>query len=359
MTPSPDSPTSTVGQPGTPAQPNGITVPKVSPSVAPTAVGTIRAVQSSVTMPSGATAHPSLSVQQPSSIAAGVNAAVGAKMTVPKGIVGFNTKGLESGFLHCLLYGETDSRKTTTAAEFGGPERTLIILTRAQEQMLPLKNQGYRVAQITDGAALSWALQFPDQLARHIGFPEWADRLASPDGNAVLQIDDMTEGANQLVDENETTDDGRERKDGRQVYKAVNDNLRDLLISLKNRRMHTIFTALAKKYETPVANEEAMGPDLPTGARLLLTAELEYVLFMDKSSFYGGGQGKFITTPQYLQYKKKDDKGKEQIYKRELFAKIKLPKELAMRMPPVLQPKEPMNLAQLWAKVQAAKQETK
>ena len=287
------------------------------------------------------------------SIAAGVNAAVAPKVIVPKGIRAFNTSDLkkEVSFFRGMLYGETDSRKTTTAADFGGPEKTFIIGTRAAEQLLPLQERNFRVALIDDGPALSWALQFPDQAARAFGFPEFADMLADPNGEPVLMVDDMTEGANFLVDDNSTKDDGSDVKDGRQIYKAVNDNLREIMASLKRRRMHLVLTALARKYETPLANEEAIGPDMPSGARSIITADLEHVLFMKKSTH------KFVTRPMYLNYKKKDDKGKDQVYKREIFAKNKLPKELALRQPPVLNlsGEEDMDLRAYWNKVKPPK----
>lgn len=291
--------------------------------------------------------------QAASSIAAGVNAAVGVKAPIPKGIRAFNTSDLkkEVSFFHGMLYGETDSRKTTTAAEFGGPEKTFILGTRAAEQLIPLQEKSYHCALITDGAALSWALQFPDLAAKAFGFPEWAEMLEAPDAEPVLMVDDMTEGSGMLVDENEFNDEGKERKDGRQIYKAVNDNLREIMVSLKRRKMHTVFTSLARKYETPIANEEQVGPDMPTGARSIITAELEHVLFLKKSTH------KFLFRPVYINYKKKDDKGKEQIYRREIFAKYKMPKEMALKMPPVLNAtgEEEMDLRAFWNKVKPPK----
>jgi hypothetical protein len=314
------------------------------------------AVQSAPSTPQKAPVAPASSPAAPAasaSIAAGVNAAVAIKVPIPKGIRAFNTQDLkkEVSFFRGMLYGETDSRKTTTAADFGGPERTFIIGTRAAEQLLPLQEKSFHVALIDDGPALSWALQFPDQAAKAFGFPEFAEMLAAPDAEPVLMVDDMTEGANFLVDDNSTRDDGSDVKDGRQIYKAVNDNLREIMASLKRRRMHLVMTALAKKFETPLANEEAIGPDMPTGARSIITADLEHVLFMKKATH------KFVTRPMYINYRKKDDKGKEQIYRREIFAKNKLPKELALRQPPVLNisGEEDMDLRAYWNKVKPPK----
>lgn len=293
-------------------------------------------------------------VVPPTSIAAKVNATVAPTIVIPKGIKAFNTQDLkkQTSFFHGMLYGETDSRKTSTAAAFGGPEKTFILATRAPEQLIPLQEKSFHVGLITDGEALSWALQYPDQAAKAFGFPEWAEMLEAPDAEPVLMVDDMSEGSAMLVEENETNEEGKERKDGRQVYKAVNDNLREIMSSLKRRRMHTVFTALARKYETPLANEEAVGPDMPTGARTIITADLEHVLFLKKAQ-----NPKMVFRPMYFNYKKKDDKGKDQIYRREIFAKHKLPNELALRQPPVLNlsGEEEMDLRAFWNKVKPPK----
>lgn len=325
----------------------------ISPSVQNQPVGKVSAAPTPAKPSVPPASSPGTTPAATTSLAAGVNAVVGQKVIVPKGIRAFNTQDLkkEVSFFRGMLYGETDSRKTTTAADFGGPERTFIIGTRAAEQLLPLQERSFHVALIDDGPALSWALQYPDQAARAFGFPEFADMLAAPDAEPVLMVDDMTEGANFLVDDNSTRDDGSDVKDGRQIYKAVNDNLREIMSSLKRRRMHLVLTALAKKFETPLANEEAIGPDMPTGARSIITADLEHVLFMKKSTH------KFITRPMYINYKKKDEKGKDQLYKREIFAKNKLPKELALRQPPVLNlsGEEDMDLRAYWNKVKPPK----
>jgi hypothetical protein len=272
------------------------------------------------------------------SIIQSVNAKVGAK--APAGFSGAATKDLVTPYIHAMLYGETDSRKTTTAASFGGPERTFILLTRSPEQLIPIAGQNYRYARIENGDALLWALQFPEKAADAAGFPEWKDL---PD--RVLVIDDMTEGTNMLVDDNATRDDGTTVRDGRQIYKAVNDNLREVLAAMKRKQMHVIHTALAKVAVSQIANEETVYPDMPTGARSIITADLEYIFYMKRST------GKMLTSPDFLTFTKIDDKGKPVSGKRDIFAKHKLPKELVGRTPPVLSKEEPMDLAAVWRKV--------
>jgi hypothetical protein len=277
------------------------------------------------------------------SIAASVSASI-AK-TAPKGFSGSTTNNLDTSFFHGMLYGETDSRKTTTAAEFGGPARTFIILTRSPEQLIPIRDGNYHYARVEDGQALAWALQFPEKAADAAGFPEWKD---TPD--RVLMIDDMTEGTAMFVDDNSTRDDGSDVRDGRQIYKAVNDDLRAIMIGLKKRRMHTIFIALAAVFGSNIANEETVYPDMPKGARGIITAEMEFVFFMKRE------QKKMLTKSDFLTFVKKDEKtGKPVTGKRDIFAKYKLDRTLEGRTPPVILKEEAMDLGALWTKIVTAK----
>lgn len=278
-----------------------------------------------------------------SSIAASVAAAAAIK--TPKGFSGATTGGLETDYFHGMLYGETDSRKTSTAACFRGPLKTFILLTRSPEQLIPIRADNFHYARIDDGQALAWALQFPEKAADAAGFPEWKDQE-----ERVLMIDDMSEGSNMMVDDNSTRDDGTEVKDGRQIYKAVNDDLRSIMSGLKKKKMHTIFTALAKIAPSQIANEETVYPDMPSGARSIITADLEFIFFMKKSN------GKMLTQPDYLTFVKKDEKtGKPVAGKRDIFAKHKLDRSLYGRTPPVIMKEEVMDLAAVWKKVCDAK----
>lgn len=276
------------------------------------------------------------------SIVAAVNA--GAARAVPKGFSAGNTNDKNENFLHCLLYGEVDSRKTTTAAMFGGPEKTFIIQTRSAEQLTPLQGLGFRYALVKDADALRFALQFPEKAADAIGWPEWKDLEGR-----VLLTDDMTEGANFLVEDNETNDKGEERKDGRQIYKAVNSDIRELMSSLLRKPMHVLMTALARVDLSPIANEETIYPEMPKGARSQIMAGLEYVFYMKKSTH------KMLTTTSFLQYTKKNEFGKDVAGRREIFARNKLPRELAMKTPPFLLLEEPQDLRALWKKIQDAR----
>lgn len=279
---------------------------------------------------------------RPTSIAAGVNAALTSKP--PKGFSGGNTNDMGEQFLHCLLYGEIDSWKTTTAARFGGPSRTLIVLTRAPEQLIPLDGQGFRYVRVENSDALRYALQFPEKAADAIGWPEWKD---IPD--RVLVVDDMTEGVNFIVEDNETNDEGKERKDGRQIYKGANADLAEMLASLKRKPMHLIMTALAKVDLHPIFNEETVGPDLPKGARTRLLADLEYVFFMKRATH------KMVTTGVSISFTKKNEFGKDITGHRDIIARNKLPGKLCDLTPSFLSLEIPMDLAAMWKKIQAAK----
>lgn len=272
------------------------------------------------------------------SIAAGV----ASKSPVPKGFSGATTDSLQTPYIHAILYGETDRRKTTTAAKFRGPEHTFILLTRSPEQLIPIQSGNYHYARVQDAAALTWALTNPEQAADAAGFPEWKN-----DPERTLVIDDMTEGMNFIVDSNETDDEGRERKNGMQIYGASNDDLRAVLTSLKRRKMHLLVITLAKVALSSIANEEEITLDVPMGALKILKAEFEY-------GFYLTENGKMMTRPSLLTFKKKDERGREVSGIRKIFAKSKLAEELMKRQPPVLAAEEPLDLAAVWEKIVSA-----
>lgn len=272
----------------------------------------------------------------PFNIAAQVNAAV--NKNVPKGISAIGMDDDVPDFLHCMLYGDTNSRRTTTAALFGGPERTLIISTRAPEQVrIPLRGLGFKgFVSADDSDALLWAIQSPEKAADVAGFPEWKDR-----GDRVLVIDDMTEGAALLVDDNSVRDDGREVKDGRQIYGATKQDVRAAINALQRKKMHVVFTALAGESDT------AIYPEMSSGSRKIILAGLEYVFYMKP------GTWKMRTQPDNAGYIKKDQFGKDVAATRAVFAKCKIPQKYAGRTPSAVLADEEMNLAKVWEKVSA------
>lgn len=272
------------------------------------------------------------------SIAASVTAVIASK--VPRGVstVGMNDETVPD-FFHCLIYGNSNSGRTTLAALFGGPERTLIVSTRAPEQVrIPLRGLGFHnPVFVEDSEALIWTIQCPEKAADHVGFPEWKDRE-----DKVLVFDDMTEGMALMVDDNMTRDDGTEIKDGRQIYGATKQDVRAAVNSLKRKRMHVIYTALRGE------NDTAIYPDMSAGSRKILLADMEY-------QFYIKDNRKIRTQPDNEAYTIKDAKGKEILRNRTISTKLKIPKAYWGKTPPLVSSEEPMDLAAIWGKIVGAK----
>lgn len=272
------------------------------------------------------------------SIASSVVSAANQK--VPSGVYKVDPDSLD--FFHVMLYGNTNSYRTTTAAKFGGPDRTLIISTRSPEQVrIPLRGLGFRgPVLVEDADALVWAIQSPEKAADFIDFPEWKDQ---PD--RVLVFDDMTEGMALLVDDNSVRDDGREVKDGRQIFGATKQDIRAAVNSLKRKRLHIVYTALAAEYDDVIC------PDMSSGSRKILLADLEYVFYMKP------GTKKMRMVPDRVGYVAKDKFGNDVAKVRDLFAKSKAP--VGWVPPPgqtkLLLDEEPMDLAAVWKKISDAK----
>jgi hypothetical protein len=248
-----------------------------------------------------------------------------------------------SNYFRCMIYGPTNSFKTTTAAKFGGPERTLIISTRDPEQVrIPLRGLGFKpIVLAHDSDAFLSCLQFPEKAAEAIGFPEWKDR-----DDRVLMVDDWTEGASLLVDDNSTNDEGREIKNGMKIYGEVKKDVREVLnaLKLKEKRMHLVFTALVAD------NDWALWPDMAKGARNGINAAFDYVFYMDAE------MKKMKTTDGFgVPYQAKDALGKDVTRLRKGFAKYKIPSSMVGQQPPVIAKEEPMDLKAVWEKVVAAK----
>src|SRR5277367_86879 len=111
---------------------------------------------------------PNPPVQVGTTVAARINAVVGSTVQPPKGVKRGTTEDIDTGYLHLLLYGETDSRKTTTAAKFSGPKNTIFVLTRGIEQLRPVQKENFPYVQVPDSDGLLWALQNPESAAKYI-----------------------------------------------------------------------------------------------------------------------------------------------------------------------------------------------
>lgn len=274
---------------------------------------------------------------KPVSITTAVNAAQGAKRPVPKGLTLFNTRSLAAGYFHGCIYGETSARKTTTAAHFGTPEDARIILTRREEQLIPLRNEGYEVACVKDADSLLFALKYPEQL-----WPDWA---TNP--NRTLVLDDATEGVAMLL-EDASEIDGKEVRDKRRSYSKAGDDLREAVKTVLSKPMHFVMVALAKVRENGITQEERIAPDLPPSMQNLVLTELEFVFYIKKNMW------KLATDTEYISVTRTNEAtGKEETYKREIFAKNKLPFDL--RGKGIVNKVEEMDLAKIWRKVKEGK----
>ena len=265
------------------------------------------------------------------SITQSVSASIAAKL--PKG---FKSAGIDDDapkFFHCLIYGYTGSFKTVTAANFGGPDRTLIIGTRDIEQYkIPLEGKGYRpVVLAHDVDTFKWAVTNPEAAADAVGFPEWKSR-----DDRVLVVDDWTEGALMLVEDNEVNDEGKEVKDGRKIYGAVNEEVRAILNALKRRRMHIIFTALVNE------DDWSIYPAMSKGTAKYIEAAFDYVFYLDKET------KKMRTEPFSVPYVAKDQFGKDTTRLRKGFGKHKVRREDSGKL---INKEEEMDLGKLWSKV--------
>lgn len=325
-------PSAPVITPGTPQS----TKPTAPATTAVGGVGTSGAQRSAAPTPSGSLPSSSTPTSQPS-LTNAVRAATASRIPIPKGLSVFNTSELAGAgsYIHGLVYGETSARKSTTAALFGTPENTRIVLTRRKEQLIPLQDLGYTAACVEDSEALSFALMYPEKL-----WPDWAARE-----DRVFVLDDATEAVAMLVEGAVNPATGEAFKDRRKSYTEAGSDLRDMLKNSLSKPQHFIMTALARVRENPITNEERIGPDLPPSMLQMLTTEMEFVFYINKRNW------QFVTADDAIQFKDTDEQGKEKLYRREIFAKNKMSLAMAKRTPPLIAKYEPMDLRGIWERV--------
>lgn len=236
----------------------------------------------------------------------------------------FDTRELGAKWFHGIIYGPTDSRKSTTAAEFGDPDDVRIIIVRNREQLMPVMDKGYQAFHAENWAQLSLALRYPEQI-----WPDWARRT-----NRTLILDDLTEGKDMALEDNETTDDGKEVRDLRQVTRGAKEDIREVVKSVLRKPMNFIIVCMAREWDQ-TKDKGHIAPDLPQSISNLVTTDFEYVFYVRKDLW------KFVTGQFRLPGVKKNEKGKDEAYVQTIFAKHKVPKELVGK---VLKPLEAMNL---------------
>lgn len=265
----------------------------------------------------------------------------------------FNTNDLSTPFFRCIFYGETDSRKTTTAARFGSPDETRIVLVRRPEQMTPLKGLGYTVFLAKDAQDFASVVQDP---ASVFGEP-WAKNP-----NRTLVIDDITEAKDFLMESNESTVDNygnvHEVRDTRKVVKGAKDDMRSILKSALDAPQHLIVTALSRTIENPAADEERITVDLPPSISSMFTTDFEYVFYSLKAGSMLP-QWQCLTSTETRGFKKIDEKGKEVTYSRSIFAKSKLPLPVILSNPTLLPVRANADLRAIWNSILAAQAKPK
>ena len=246
----------------------------------------------------------------------------------------FNSDDLVSPFFRCFLYGDIDSGKTVTAAKFGTPENVRIIMTRQKEQVVGLKGEHYHCFHANTVELFRYAVMYPEAI-----WPEWAEL---PD--RTLIIDDITQIRDMLNDENtsETV------QDMRRISKNSKDDLREMIqLSALTKPMNLIIVGLERSWEE--GHEIKVSPDLPPSMSSMLRADLEYVLYLKKNS---PTSRTIYTENDREAFIKKDDKGKEQSYFINRFARTKLP--MSLNGKGIIKPKETAGLREMWERVRAA-----
>lgn len=204
-----------------------------------------------------------------------------------------------------------------------------------------MRELGYDAALVENDDALLFALQHPEQL-----WPDWAQR---PD--RCLVLDDATEAVAMLLEgaEDELASKSRsgEVRDQRRTYREAGETLRETVKIILNKPMHFVMVALAKVRENSLTNEERIGPDLPPSMLNLLLTELEYVFYIKKGAWY------MITDTDYMTVTDTDADGKVKTFKREIFAKSKLPLNLVGKN--ILLRQEKLDLADIWRRIKTGK----
>lgn len=282
-------------------------------------------------------AQPRPVTPQVAGIAAGVQAAnIKNAPPPPAGLVSKSTGDIVSPWMRAIIYGETNARKTTTAAAFGTPENTRIIANLGEDQLIPLKKKNYQYVMCDTFTKLNYAMLYPEKL-----WPDWALR-----DDRVLIIDDLTKAKEMAIDDNEFSDSGN-KQNNMIVHREAKGDVASWMKSLFARPLHLIGISTASIYENDLTHEENVTPDLPPGIRKLVTRDFSFCLYVDKAKWM------FVTNDLRQTYMGVDEKMKAKSFTRVITAKRKLPVELEGKG--IVNDLEPMDLRALWNKVLGAK----
>lgn len=299
-----------------------------------------------VSKPVPATAPVAPAVPRPASVVAQVNAA-NARVSPMVSKLAARTRStfdINSPWARVLIHGEIDSLKTTVAHHFGTPEQCRTILTRGEDQMAPVVNEGYKFVQVNTGEEFAEALSHCDAI-----WPDWAKHP-----EPVLIVDDMTRAKDFIVTSSRTYEkDGRvmEYKDTRKVYGEALATF-DSIFTLANRKpIHIILVSTSKVVEGKISLEETVMPDLSQGIGNFIMSDYSYIFFLDKKRPPSARMLTSLNNEAVTEY---DEQQRKQVtYQRYYFARHKIPAELVGKG--IIKQYEPADLRAVWEKVKAAK----
>lgn len=270
-------------------------------------------------------------VSKPVTLTPLVQAKTTAAVAPPKVTVK-RTGAIDSPYLRLCLYGDIGTYKTTIAAHFSRPEATRIVLTRGEDQLLPIRSLDIPYVAVNNIADFQKVAMNP------VGVfgKEWGDM---PD--RTLIFDDITRAKDFALDAN---DDGQNNM---VIYREATKDIGSIFLSVFRQPQHVIAIALAASYENDITHKENLTADLPPAMRRFLLADFSYVFYCDRIN------QKLLTAEKRDQWQGTDEKMRPKTLTRTIFARHKLPQELVGKG--IIEPEEPMDLAAIWKKVQEAK----
>lgn len=252
------------------------------------------------------------------------------------------TDQITSPWFRCLLHGEIDSRKTSTAAAFGGVERTRIILTRGEDQMIPLRKNKYTFLEVDNSNEFMSAAMHCDQI--------WPDWYAGPE--PVLVLDDLARAKDYVVKDNETFVDGqgnvKEHKDPRKVYGAAAQDMDTVFTVINDKPMHIVLVCTSRIRENELTQDETIFPDLTPSMANRIMSDYSYIFYINKKKPWDRC---LLTSRDSESVTYYDEKKKSEItYQRVFFARNKVAVEDAITNP-ILKLYEPLDLRSIWDRV--------
>lgn len=311
----------------------------------PNAVGPVPAAQPTQVAPKS-TAPVSAAPKPATSLVSQVVAASARRSPMVTKLQGRtkSTFDIVSPWARILVHGEIDSLKTTVAHHFGKPEQCRTILTRGEDQMLPVINEGYKYVKVDNAEEFTEALSYCDSI-----WPDWAKH---PD--PILIVDDITRAKDYVVSSSKYYSDSsgnqKEYKDNRKVFGVAMGEF-DAMFTIANKKpIHIVLTGLSKVVEGKISLEETVMPDLSQGIGNLIMSDYSFIWFLNKKKPV---ETRLLTEMDNEAVTEYSETAKMNVtYQRYYFARSKVPSELVGK---VIKKYEPANLRAVWDKVMAAR----